>query len=102
MIAIIEIGGKQYKVSPNEKFQVDLLEAKVGDEITIDKVLLKSEDDGTGVQIGQPYTGDTITAKVVDHVKADKVTVFKFRPKKRYARTQGHRQNYSILEFGAF
>ena len=102
MIAIVEIGGKQYKVSPNEQIQVDLLETNVGEEITLDKVLLKSEADGTAVQVGQPYTGDTITAKVVDHVKADKVRVFKFRAKKRYARTQGHRQNYSIIEVGSF
>lgn len=102
MIAVVEIAGKQYKVSAKSKIQVDLLEAKVGSEITIDKVLLKSDDNGSDCVVGQPYTGDTITAKVLEHIKGDKVTVFKFRAKKRYARTQGHRQNYTILEVETF
>ena len=102
MIAIVEIAGKQYKVAPNSQIQVDLLEAQIGDEITIDKVLLKSEDDGTNCKVGQPYTGDTLTAKVIEAIKGDKVIVFKRRPKKRYAKTLGHRQQYSILEIGKF
>jgi len=102
MIAIIEIAGKQYKVAPNSQIQVDLLEAQVGDEITIDKVLLKSEDDGKNCKVGQPYTGDSFTAKVIEQILGDKVIVFKRRPKKRYAKTQGHRQQYSILEIGKF
>lgn len=102
MIAVVEIAGKQYKVSPQSKIQVDLLEAKIGDAVKIDKVLLKSDDNGGNCQVGQPYTGDTLTAKVLEHIKGDKVTVFKFRPKKRYAKTQGHRQNYTILEVETF
>lgn len=102
MIAIVEIGGKQYKVSPKDLIQVDLLEAKEGDEITVDKVLLKSDDDGANCQVGQPYTGDVIKAKVVENIKGDKVRVFKFKPKTRYAKAKGHRQNYSVIEFGAF
>ena len=102
MIAVVEIAGKQYKIAPQSQIQVDLLEANVGDEITIDKVLLKSAANGEDCQIGQPYTGDTFKAKILEHVKGDKVRVFKFRPKKRYARTQGHRQNYTILEITSF
>jgi len=102
MIAVVEIAGKQYKVAAKSKIQVDHLEAKVGDQITIDKVLLKSADDGSACVVGQPYTGDTITAKVLEHIKGDKVIVFKFRPKKRYAKTQGHRQHYTILEVETF
>ena len=102
MFAVIEIAGKQYKVAPKSQIQVDLLEANVGDDVTIDKVLLKSADDGKDCQVGQPYTGDTFTAKVIEHVKGDKVRVFKFRPKKRYARTQGHRQNYTVIELSDF
>jgi len=102
MIAVVEIAGKQYKVAPKSVIQVDYLDAKVGSDVTIDKVLLKSDDDGSNCQVGQPYTGDTLTAKIVEQIKGDKVTVFKFRPKKRYARTQGHRQNYTILEVEAF
>ncbi len=102
MIAVVEIAGKQYKVAPQSKIQVDLLEAEVGNSITIDKVLLKSADDGSNCIVGQPYTGDSLKAKVLEHIKGDKVTVFKFRAKKRYAKTQGHRQNYTILEVESF
>ena len=102
MIAIVEIAGKQYKVAPKSKIQVDLLEAKVGDEISVDKVLLKSADDGADCQVGQPYTGDVLKATVLENIKGDKVRIIKFRPKTRYARTKGHRQNYSVIEFGAF
>ncbi len=102
MIAIVEIAGKQYKVAPKSQIQVDLLEGKDGDEINIDKVLLKSDDDGKNCQVGQPYTGDSIKAKIIEHVKGDKVRVFKFKPKTRYAKTQGHRQNYSIIELENF
>lgn len=102
MIAIVEIGGKQYKVAPQSQVQVDLLDAKVGEEINLDKVLLKSEENGSNCQVGQPYTGDILKAKVVEHVKGDKVRVFKMKPKTRYARTKGHRQNYSIIEVASF
>ena len=100
MIAVVEIAGKQYKIAPKSQIQVDLLEANVGDEITIDKVLLTSEDNGSDCKVGQPYTGDSFKAKVVDHVKGEKIRIFKFKPKTRYARTKGHRQQYTVLEIG--
>lgn len=102
MIAIVEIGGKQYKVAPKSQIRVDLLEAQVGDELDIDKVLLKSDEDGSNCHVGQPYTGDVLKAKVIENIKGDKVRVFKFKPKTRYAKTMGHRQNYSVIEVGAF
>ena len=102
MIAIVEIAGKQYKVAPKSLIQVDLLDVKVGDEVSIDKVLLKSAADGSNCQVGQPYTGDVIKAKVVEEIKGDKVRVFKMKPKTRFAKTKGHRQNYSVIEVGAF
>ena len=102
MIAIVEIGGKQYKVAPKSQVQVDLLETPEGEEFNLDKVLLKSEDNGSNCQVGKPYTGDVLKAKIIEHVKGDKVKVFKFKPKTRYAKSQGHRQNYSIIEVGAF
>jgi ribosomal protein L21 len=55
MIAIVEIGGKQYKVAPKSQVQVDLLETPEGEEFNLDKVLLKSEDNGSNCQVGQPY-----------------------------------------------
>jgi large subunit ribosomal protein L21 len=102
MIAIVEISGKQYKVAPQSQVQVDLLDAKVGEEISLDKVLLKSEENGSNCQVGQPYTGDVLKAKILEHVKGDKLRVFKMKPKTRFAKTKGHRQNYSIIEVGSF
>lgn len=102
MLAIVEIAGKQYKVAPKSIVQVDLLDSKEGDEITIDQVLVKSDDDGKNCVVGQPYTGDSLKAKVIEHVKGDKIRVFKFTPKKRQSKTQGHRQNYTILEIANF
>lgn len=102
MIAVVEIGGKQYKVSPNTKLQVDLLDQKEGEEITIDQVLLKSDDDGKNCTVGTPYTGDTLKAKVLEHIKGEKIRVFKFTPKKRHSKAQGHRQKYTIIEIASF
>jgi large subunit ribosomal protein L21 len=100
MFAVVEISGKQYKVTPNSEVLVDLLNEEVGKDIQLDKVLLTSAEDGSNCQVGQPYTGSTITAKVVENVQGDKIRIFKFRPKKRYARTQGHRQDYTVLQIG--
>lgn len=102
MIAVVEIAGKQYKVGPKTQVQVDLLEASVGDQIEIDKVLLKSAENGKECNVGQPYTGDTLKAKIIEHVKGEKVRVFKMTAKKRYAKSQGHRQNYTIIKIGDF
>jgi large subunit ribosomal protein L21 len=102
MIAIVEIAGKQYKVAPKSLVQVDLLEGEAGDSVTLDKVLLTSDEDGNNCKIGTPYTGDSFKAKIVENVKGDKVRIVKFRPKARYARTKGHRQNYSIIEVAEF
>lgn len=102
MIAVVEIAGKQYKVSPKSQVQVDLLEASVGDQIDIDKVLLKSEEDGKNCTVGQPYTGDSLKAKIIEHVKGEKIRIFKMKPKTRFARTKGHRQNYTVIEIAEF
>jgi large subunit ribosomal protein L21 len=102
MIAIVEIAGKQYKVTPETQIQVDLLDQEEGSDLTIDKVLLKSEEDGKNCTVGQPYTGDTLKAKVLEHIKGEKLRVFKFTPKKRHQKTQGHRQKYSIIEIAKF
>lgn len=101
MFAVVEIGGRQYKVSPNEKISVELLEDEAGKEIKFDKVLLISKDD-KDAEIGMPFVkGATVDAKIVKHFKGEKIRVFKFTPKKRYKKTQGHRQNYTELEITA-
>jgi large subunit ribosomal protein L21 len=96
MYAIVEISGKQYKAEPNRKLYVPRQQAEVGDAITFDRVLLVS--DGDDVQVGQPsVSGATVSATVVQHVKADKVIVFKKKRRKGYRVKNGHRQPYTQI-----
>lgn len=98
MFAVVEISGRQYRVTPNEKIEVDLLEAEPGKSLTFNKVLLYAESEDKA-KIGQPYlSGASVEAKVIEHFKGEKIRVFKFIPKKRHQKTQGHRQNYTRLE----
>jgi large subunit ribosomal protein L21 len=97
MYAIIETGGKQYKVSEDDKIFVERLDAKEGDSVVFDKVLAMSEDGKT--IFGKPYVkGAEVTGKAVKNGKGKKVTVFKFKAKKGYKKTQGHRQPYTCVE----
>lgn len=101
MFAVVEIGGRQYKVTTNDKIEVELLETEAGETINFNKVLLVSSDD-KDANIGMPYIkGATVDAKVLKHFKGEKIRVFKFTPKKRFKKTQGHRQNYTELEITA-
>lgn len=95
MFAIIETGGKQYKVSQGDVIEVELLEAKR--HITFDKVLLLSDNGKT--EVGAPYVkGAKVAAKVLGTGKDPKVITFKYKNKTNYHRTIGHRQPYSRLE----
>jgi large subunit ribosomal protein L21 len=95
--AVIETGGKQYLVTPKEKLSIEKLEAKVGDTVVFDKVLLSA--DGDKVSLGKPYiSGGKVTGKVLEQMKADKIVVFKYRNKSRYRRKQGHRQLQTVVE----
>lgn len=97
MYAIIETGGKQYKVSEGDKIFVERLEAKEGDSVVFDKVMAISE--GDKVTFGKPYVKDAkVTGKAIKNGKGKKVTVFKFKAKKGYKKTQGHRQPYTCVE----
>lgn len=99
MFAVVEIGGRQYKVSPKDKIQVEKLETEAGKDISFDKILLVAGDDGEEVKIGQPYLkGAKIEGKIIEHFKGEKILVVKFIPKKRHKKTQGHRQNYTLVE----
>lgn len=101
MFAVVEIGGKQYKVSPQEKIEVELMAEDPGKTVTFPHVLLYADSDKTA-KIGTPYlNGASVEAKVVEHFKGDKIRVFKFIAKKRHQKTQGHRQNYTRLEITA-
>lgn len=94
MYAIIETGGKQYRVSEGTVCDVEKLENGVGEEVVFDKVLLINNDDRT--EVGLPYlTGRKVSAKVLAHGKGKKIIVFKFKPKKNYRRKKGHRQPYT-------
>ncbi len=99
MYAIVEIAGKQYKVQEDEKLFVPLLDAKVDDTIEFDRVLLYANEGD--VRIGAPIIdGATVSAKVLEHVKADKVLVFRKIRRKRFKVTKGHRQQYTRIEVG--
>ena len=97
MFAVVEIAGQQYKVAKADKVFVPLLETKVGSKVTFDKVLLVGDDSNT--KLGTPYvSGASIEAKVLGHVKDDKVTVFKKKKRKGYKVLKGHRQQYTEIE----
>ncbi|HTY35699.1 MAG TPA: 50S ribosomal protein L21 [Bacteroidota bacterium] len=97
MFAVVEIAGQQYKVAQSDKVLVPLLETKVGSKVTFDKVLLVGDDSKT--KLGTPYiSGAMIEAKVLSHVKDDKVTVFKKKKRKGYKVLRGHRQQYTEIE----
>ncbi len=97
MYAIIESCGRQYKVAEGEVIFFEKLDAEEGKKVTFDNVVLVS-DDGK-VQVGAPYVkGVKVEGKVVSHGKGKKVLVYKYKAKKNYRRTQGHRQPYTKVE----
>ena len=96
MYAIVDIAGKQYRVSANVKLYVPRLKAQIGDAITFDRVLLVA--DGESVQVGAPVVeGASVEATVLNHLKADKVIVFKKKRRKGYRVKNGHRQPYTQI-----
>jgi large subunit ribosomal protein L21 len=97
MYAVIETGGKQYRVAPGDTIDVEKLSGEVGSEIEFDKVLavFKEPDQMlAGAEAGQAKVKGTITG----HGRGDKVLVFKFKRKKQYKRTIGHRQSYTRVQ----
>ena len=94
MYAVIETGGKQYKVSEGDVIFIEKLEAAEGEAVTFDKVLVVA--DGENVKVGAPAVeGATVTAKVEKQGKAKKIYVFKMKRKKNYRRKKGHRQPFT-------
>ena len=99
MYAVIKTGGKQYKVIAGEKIKVEKLETEVGGKVVIDKVLMISDE--TNTTIGAPLiAGATVSATVISQGRADKVMIFKFRRRKHYRKTQGHRQSFTEIQIG--
>ena len=99
MYAIIETGGKQYKVSEGDTLFIEKLEAEAGQAITFDKVLAIL--DGDKATFGAPVVeGASVAATVVKNGKGKKVRIFKYNPKKGYRKRQGHRQPYTKVTIG--
>jgi large subunit ribosomal protein L21 len=95
--AIVETGGKQYKVAPGQKIDVDRLAVGEGKDIELSRVLLIA--DGKNTVVGNPtIDGAKVVATCLSEGKSDKIIVFKYKPKVRYRRKKGHRQIYSKLE----
>lgn len=95
MYAVIETGGKQYRVQPGDVIDIERLEGveEPGAKIEFDRVLMVSGDDG--VKIGKPVVdGATVQGSLVDEVRGPKIRVFKMKRRKRYRRSTGHRQNH--------
>lgn len=100
MYAIIETGGKQYKVEAGDSVFIEKLNVTEADEITFDKVIAVGKEDG--ISVGAPYVeGATVTAKVLKNGKAKKVVVFTYKSKKNEKRKKGHRQPYTKVEISA-
>ena len=98
MYAIIEACGKQYKVAEGDVVFFEKLDAEEGKKVKFDNVILVSDDKGK-IEIGNPYVkGAKVEGKVVSHGKAKKILVYKYKAKKNYRRTQGHRQPYTKVE----
>lgn len=101
MYAILEVGGKQYKVEKGSKILVDLIEAEEGKKVKLNQVTLYRTD--KDIKIGTPYLENiAVECKVLNpEVKGDKLTVFKYKQKANYRKKTGHRQAYTELEVTA-
>jgi large subunit ribosomal protein L21 len=96
MYAMVEIQGNQYKAEKGASLTVDRVAAVAGEKLEYDTVLMVRDE--ANVRVGEPYVmGAKVTAVVEEHVRGEKVLVFKYKRRKRYKRTRGHRQDYSVL-----
>jgi len=96
MYAVVNTGGKQYRVQEGDVVRVEKLSGEIGSPVTFDRVLFFS--DGENVKIGQPVLEDvTVTGRIVEQGKAKKIIIFKYKRRKRYRRKQGHRQAYTAV-----
>jgi len=95
--AIVENGGKQYKAVEGGVMEVDRLSEEIGKKITLEKVLLLSDEQGT--RVGTPFLAEVkVEAIIVDHFKGPKIIIFNYRAKQRYRVKTGHRQQYTRLK----
>jgi large subunit ribosomal protein L21 len=97
LFAIIQTGGKQYRVSPGDILRVEHLPGERGDEVLLEQVLLVA--DGDAIQVGQPLVaGARVVSEILRQGKAKKIIVFKKKRRKKFRRKQGHRQLFTALE----
>ena len=98
MYAVVKTGGKQYMVKEGQTLNVEKLDAQPGANVDLE-VLLVSDEEGKALKVGTPtVAGAKVSAKVVEHGRADKVLVVKYKPKSRYKRVNAHRQPYTRLQ----
>lgn len=96
MYAVIETGGKQYRVAPGQTINVDTLAGDIGADVEFDRVLAVSNDGG--LSVGDAVKAARVRGKITAHGRGDKILVFKFKRKKQYKRTIGHRQAYTRVQ----
>jgi large subunit ribosomal protein L21 len=97
MYAVIEAGGKQYRVAPGDVVRVDTIAGDVGAEVELGRVLAVVNDSNE-LSIGDAVADARVKGTIAEHGRGDKVIVFKFKRKKQYKRTIGHRQNYTAVK----
>ncbi|AGB41884.1 ribosomal protein L21 [Halobacteroides halobius DSM 5150] len=97
MYAIIQTGGKQYKVEEGQQLEVEKLDVEAGETVEFNTV--KAVSGENSLQVGTPNVdGAKVTAEVVEQTKGDKIIIFKYKPKNNYRKKQGHRQPYTKVE----
>jgi large subunit ribosomal protein L21 len=102
MYAVIQTGGKQYRVEPGKTVVVEKLTGDKGAAVVFDHVLLVSTGDGAKVTVGKPMVaGAKVKGEIVEQGRGDKLVVFKFRRRKNYVRRNGHRQDYTAVKIAA-
>ncbi len=94
--AIVEIKSHQYLVKENDKIETEKIEAQKGEQVFLDKILLLVDKDQ--IEIGTPYLNKKIEAQILDQKKSKKIVVFKYKPKTRYRKKKGHRQQKTLLK----
>jgi len=97
MYAVVTTGGKQYRVQKGETLKIEKIPGDIGSQVEFDQVLMVS--DGDRVEIGQPLVENAVVnAHIVEQGKHKKILVFKYKRRKRYRRTQGHRQQFTAVK----
>ena len=97
MYAVIDTGGKQYRVDPGKEVKVEKLQGEVGDSIIFDQVLMTS--DGEDVKVGKPFLDDTkVSGRITLQGKNKKIVVFKYKRRKGYRKKLGHRQQFTQIK----